>query len=115
MRASIFFGLKAYREKRNFPIVPDVKVLLEKYTRENVSYSQVLQKTAGTMVHYIDLTERSNSQKADDINRSWTLLLGLGSVLVLLVFFTFTEHFSQFAETLEVILKFSGMELPYVQ
>jgi hypothetical protein len=117
--ASIFFGLQAYREKRNYPIVPDVRALLSKYTRENVSYSQVLRSTAGTMDYYIEVIERSNEQKAHDINKSWYLLLiGLVSVLVLLVFFTFTEQVSQFVEALEaleVILKVSGMKLPYVQ
>ena len=41
--SSIFFGLKAFKEKRNYAIVvPDIRVLLEKYTKANVSYSEVL-------------------------------------------------------------------------
>ena len=68
------------------------------------------------MVYYAGFAERGNEQKANDINKSWHLLLiGLGSVLVLLVLFIFEDDILRFVEVLDVIHKFGDMKLPYVQ
>jgi len=47
---SIYFGLKALKEKRNFLIAPDVNILLGRYAKSDVSYSRVLQTTGRAMV-----------------------------------------------------------------
>jgi phosphotransferase system glucose/maltose/N-acetylglucosamine-specific IIC component len=89
--ASILFGLKAFRQ-RNHPVVPNVEVLLKNYTKPNVLYSHVLQASGSEMVKAIRLIEKSNRQKADDINRSWVLLIiGLVIVFVFLMIFTFLD------------------------
>jgi hypothetical protein len=88
--ASILFGLKAFRQ-RNYPVAPNVEVLLKRYTKRDILYSDVLRTSSTAMVEAINIIEKSNRKKADDINRSWVLLiLGLGIVLVFLMIFIFS-------------------------
>lgn len=88
--ASILFGLKAFRQ-RNYAVAPNVEVLLKRYTKQNILYSDVLRTSSTAMVEAINIIEKSNRKKADDINRSWVLLIiGLGIVLVFLMIFIFS-------------------------
>jgi hypothetical protein len=111
---SISFGLKAFREKRGFLTAPDVQVLLKKYTEPNVLYSDVLQTSGLAMVDAIVNNERSNRQKARDINWSWIFLLGgLGSLLILLVLSAFGSqieaYFGNVIKTLlDIISTYTG-------
>lgn len=90
--ASILFGLKAFRDRRNYPIAPNVQVLMDSYTAPEISYSQVLQTTGRAMIAAISVTEKSNRHKVDDINKSWFfLIVGLVMVFSFLIIFTFQQ------------------------
>jgi hypothetical protein len=85
---SIFFSLRAYRI-RQWRIVPNVAVLLEKYTDR--PYQNVLRTNGATMAEAIKGFEKQNKDKADNINNSWKLLIaGLSIVFIFLMIFTFS-------------------------
>jgi hypothetical protein len=84
---SIGFALWSVRI-RKWTMVPDVAVLLRKYT--NSLYSDVLQRNAVEMAKAVEKAEVQNEQKAKLIEISWYLLIsGLTLVFIFLVTSTF--------------------------
>ncbi len=77
---SIFFGLLAFKVRR-WSIVPNVKHLIEEYTKKDKPYDEVLKINAGEMAKSIEEMELQNNDKANHIHYSWlSFIIGLAIV-----------------------------------